>query len=350
MRLLRYFLAPLAPLYGLLVKARNRHFDRHPERCQQLSIPVIAIGNITAGGTGKSPITLFLAQELENEGLHSVILSRGYGGKRAIDPMDVNVDSNPAEVGDEPLMMAQRLGQDRVVVGRKRHAAGLRALSKVPKPDLFLLDDGFQHRALNRDLDLLLLDGVKTWGNGRMLPWGDLREGFEGATRAHALIVTRSARADRPQIEAWWARHGSGGPIFWTQFEIRSLRRHGAAKGEDDAGLGPFFAFCGLGHPEAFYADLLQAGFAWTGNHSFRDHQPYTLSMLRALVESAKQSGACALVCTEKDAVKIPLSVADTLDLPIYAAQQQVVGGEALLSFVMERLQSLLTSQSAPQK
>ena len=105
-------------------------------------------------------------------------------------------------------MMARRLGPGRVVVGRRRHAAALRALALDPAPDLLIMDDGFQHRALRRDLDLLLLDGVRTWGNGRMLPLGDLREPMASAARASCLVVTRGGRADRSRILAWWAPLG----------------------------------------------------------------------------------------------------------------------------------------------
>lgn len=343
MRLLRWMLAPLSPLYGIVVGARNRAFDQHPGRATALPAPVVSIGNLSSGGTGKTPLTLFLAEKLQECGWPNTILSRGYGGRRQVDPMDVNPDSDPGMTGDEPLMMAQRLGPGRVVVGRKRLSAGLRALAKDPQPRLLLLDDGFQHRALARDLDLLLLDGVRRWGKGRMLPLGDLREPASSAARAHALVVTRGTRAPREEIQAWWAQHGSGGPIFWVDFAIGGLR---ALDGSErlqlpGANPGPLFAFCALGHPESFYADLMLAGLPWVGYRSFRDHQVIGEGELRALARTAREAGAVALVCTEKDAVKLAPRKAQDLGIPIWVAEQRVQGAEPLLDYVCAAIAAL---------
>jgi len=339
MSLLRWLLAPLAPLYGTVVRLRNRAFDRHPGRTQGVPAPVLSVGNLTTGGTGKTPVALHLAEALAGSGRRPAIVSRGYGGRRPVDPMTVTPGSDPAQTGDEPLMMARRLGPGRVVVGRRRHAAALRALALDPAPDLLILDDGFQHRALARDLDLLLLDGVRAWGNGRMLPLGDLREPMAGAARADCLVVTRGSRADRPRILAWWARWGSGGPVFWVDFRIGALRRlDGPERLELPAVPGPLFAFCALGHPEAFYADLLVAGLPWVGTRSFRDHQALTPRQLLALEAEARAAGAGALVCTEKDAVKLD---APALAMPLWVAEQRVAGGEPLVAWVLERLAGL---------
>jgi len=341
MSILRYLAAPLAPLYGAVVRARNRGFDRHPERAARVSAPVISVGNLSAGGTGKTPLTLFLAEGLEAAGWPNAVLSRGYGGRREVDPMSVEADSDPRQTGDEPLLMARRLGTRRVVVGRKRHAAALRAMAQRPELRCLLLDDGFQHRALHRDLDLLVLDGVRRWGDGRMLPLGDLREPMESARRAHALVVTRAARvSDRPAVEAWWAAHGSGGPIFWVDFALGGLRRWptGEAAPLPLPGAGPAFAWCGLGHPEAFYADLLVAGQPWVGSHSFPDHRGPSPADLRRLQGLARTEGAGWLVCTEKDAVKLGPGHAAVLELPLLVAEQRVSGGDDLLAWVKARL------------
>jgi tetraacyldisaccharide 4'-kinase len=344
MSILRYLAAPLAPLYAAVVRARNRGFDAHPERVQHLPVPVVSVGNLSTGGTGKTPLTLFLAEGLETAGWSNAVLSRGYGGRRDVDPMSVEADSNPDQTGDEPLLMARRLGRNRVLVGRQRHAAALRALSQRPELRCLLLDDGFQHRALHRDLDLLVLDGVRRWGNGRLLPLGDLREPVDSLARAHALVVTRAARVqDRSKIEAWWAQHGSGGPIFWLDFVVGGLRRwdSSASTTLPLTALGPAFAWCGLGHPEAFYADLLLAGQPWVGTHSFPDHHIPSPADLRRLQALARAEGASWLVCTEKDAVKLNAEHTRTLELPLYVADQRVAGGEELLAWVQTRLASI---------
>jgi tetraacyldisaccharide 4'-kinase len=341
MSILRYLAAPLAPLYGVVVRLRNRSFDDHPERPARVSCPVVSIGNLSAGGTGKTPLTLYLAEALEAAHWPNAVLSRGYGGRRIVDPMSVETDSDPRQVGDEPLLMARRLGSKRVVVGRSRHAAALRALAQRPELRCLLLDDGFQHRALHRDLDLLVLDGVRLWGNGRMLPLGNLREPMESARRAHALVVTRASRVvDRARIETWWESHGSGGPIFWVDFQLSGLR---AWNGETHGSLpwpdhGPAFAWCGLGHPEAFFADLLLAGQPWVGTQAFPDHGGPTPGELIRMQAQARAEGAQWLVCTEKDAVKLRPEHAAALDMPLLIAEQTVAGGEGLLAWVQTRL------------
>ena len=341
MSILRYLAAPLSPLYGAVVLARNRSFDAHPERAIHVEVPIVSVGNISTGGTGKTPLTLFLAEGLESAGWRNAVLSRGYGGRRDVDPMSVEADSDPRQTGDEPLLLARRLGSHRVVVGRKRHAAALRALAQLPDLRCLLLDDGFQHRALHRDLDLLVLDGVQRWGNGRMLPLGNLREPVESLARAHALVVTRAARVPaRSEIEAWWALHGSGGPIFWVDFVLGGLHRWdtGEPVPLPLAGQGPAFAWCGLGNPEAFYADLLIAGQPWAGTHSFPDHHGPSPADLRRLQVLAKATGAGWMVCTEKDVVKLGASHASRIEMPLFVAEQRVSGGEPLLDWVKAQL------------
>lgn len=339
MGLLRWLAAPLAPLYGAVVRSRNRAFDLHPERAQRVPVPVVSIGNLSTGGTGKTPLVLHLAQHLLASGRSCAVLSRGYGGRRDVDPMDVHPDSDPAQTGDEPLLMARALGAGKVVVGRKRHAAALRALALPAAPGVLLLDDGFQHRALHRDLDLLLLDGARLWGNGRMLPLGNLREPQESARRASALVVTRGSLARKDGVEAWWSRYGSGGPLFYVDFAITALRHF--KTGErllPPADPGPLYAFCALGHPEAFFSDLLVAGFSWMETRAYVDHFPFKARDLAQLDALACREGAAGLVCTEKDAVKLEPGAVASLQLPLWVAEQRVIEADALLDFVDGRI------------
>lgn len=344
MSILRWLAAPLSPLYGAVVRSRNRAFDGHPERAARAGAPVVSIGNLSTGGTGKTPVTLFLAQGLDAAGWTNTILSRGYGGKRRQEPLAVDPDTDPRQSGDEPRLMAQHLGPGRVVVARKRAVGAAFALAQDPPPRVLLLDDGFQHRALHRDVDLLLLDGVRRWGDGRMLPLGDLREPMASAARAHALVVTRSHRVeDRGALEAWWARHGSGGPIFWLDFKITALRewQSGARIPLPRPELHPAFAWCGLGHPEAFHRDLAQAGLRLVGTRAFPDHAVPSSRQLAGLSLEAQGLGARLLICTEKDVVKLQAPQAALLRQPLWVAEQGVAGGEALLAWVQARLDAL---------
>jgi len=337
MSLFRWLTAPLTPLYGYVVRARNRAFDDNPRRAERVSLPVLSIGNLSVGGTGKTPLTMYLAQALNETGYPNMIISRGYGGRRSVDPMYVTPESSPHEVGDEPVMIARRLGPNRIIVGRRRAAAALRAISSCQALKLLIMDDGFQHRALHRDIDLLLLDGVRKWGNGKLLPLGDLREPMTSAKRAHALVVTRGSRAQSDEIEAWWSHYGSGGPIFYVDFQISALRN--AATGEritTPTKPGQLFAFCALGHPQAFYADLLVAGFTWVGAQSFRDHQSLTPSQIAKIASQAANSGAVGLVCTEKDAVKLTPAHLTASGLPIWIAEQSVINAESLANWITD--------------
>jgi tetraacyldisaccharide 4'-kinase len=349
MAFLRTLAAPLGPLYAAVVRARNRAFDRHPERAARVEVPVVSLGNLSTGGTGKTPLALHLAQSLQAGGWPNAIVSRGYGGRRKLDPMEVAPDSSPREAGDEPVLMARRLGPGRVVVARRRQVGALRALALDPRPAVLLLDDGFQHRGLHRDVDLLLLDGVRRWGDGRMLPRGDLREPMENARRAHALVVTRGGRAPKDEVEAWWTRHGSGGPVFYVNFRIGALRlwNRDLRLPLPVPGFDPFLAFCGLGHPEAFFADLLVAGLSWVDTLSFPDHAVLTPRRLMLAQLQAARAGAKALVCTEKDAVKLDAAAAALLQMPLWIAEQEVVGAEPLVAFVRERLAALASAASA---
>ena len=343
MSILRYLAAPLAPFYAMAVAFRNRGFDLHPERAEPTDLPVVSVGNLSTGGTGKTPVTLFLAEGLEAAGFSAAILSRGHGGKRSQDPMGVEPDTDPAASGDEPALMARRLGPGRVFVGRRRIEAARLARAERPDRQVLLLDDGFQHRSLHRDLDLLLLDGTRLWGHGFMLPLGDLREPARSARRAHALVVTRAGRVrDRAPVEAWWRKHGSGGPIFWLDFRLTRLRPlEGPPVLLPEAEPAPAFAWCGLGNPEAFFADLRAAGVPMRDAARFSDHHGPSAEELEALDAEARHIGAERLICTEKDAVKLTEDHLAALTLPLFVAEQRVEGGENLLAFVKTKLAGL---------
>ncbi len=345
MSILRYLAAPLAPLYAATVALRNRGYDRNPDRAEQAGVPVVSVGNLSTGGTGKTPVTLFLAEGLLAVGIETAILSRGHGGKRRTDPLAVMPETEAAACGDEPALMARRLGAGRVFVGRKRIEAARLARASAPNLRALLLDDGFQHRALHREVDLLLLDGTRLWGNGFQLPLGDLREPMRHARRAHALVVTRAARVkDRLAVEAWWRSHGSGGPIFWVDFRLARLRPvegEGGSIPLPEPEPAPVFAWCGLGNPEAFFADLHSARVNLRDAARFSDHGGPSPEEMEGLDAEAVHIGAKRLLCTEKDAVKLTEDHLAALTLPLYVAEQEVEGGDALLTFVKTKLAEL---------
>src|SRR6266849_3595960 len=235
-RAVRIFLWPFSQVYGIYVRLRRALYARGWLRSKRLKATVISVGNLTVGGTGKTPMVLWLADKFLAEGKRVAILSRGYRGSGG--------------TGDEIELLRRRLG-NRVLfgVGKDRFRAGRRLELKEPV-DIFLLDDGFQHLQLVRDLNILMLDGSVKLRDEWLLPAGVLREPISACRRANLLIVTR--KTERPDIEA---RDSHKFSIFYAQTRLRGFRLAGNQEIPNyltEIGPGPFFAFCGIGNPEAF--------------------------------------------------------------------------------------------------
>ena len=300
--LLRFVLWPLSLLYGVYAKTRAWLYKKGYISQKRLHGKVISVGNLTVGGTGKTPMVMWLAEQFLAQGKRVAILSRGYRGTGG--------------TSDEIEVMKRRLGE-RVSfgVGKNRFAQGQRLEALVPV-DVFLLDDGFQHLQLARDVDIVMLDGTRKLRNEWLLPGGRLREPSTACRRADILVVTR--KAERPEIEASDSHKFQ---IFYAQTRLHSFRQLGADnpwRHVSELGPGPFFAFCGIGNPQAFFDDLERWNLPVAGEQRFRDHHRYSPSDVKALEGEALQAGAIALVTTEKDACNLPDLKA--LQLPIYVA------------------------------
>jgi tetraacyldisaccharide 4'-kinase len=300
--LLRLLLWPLSLVYGGHVRVRAWLYKKGWLKQKHLRGKVISVGNLTVGGTGKTPMVLWLAEHFLGEGKRVAILSRGYRGAGG--------------TSDEVELMKHRL-QGRVAfgVGKDRFAEGLRIEQQQPI-DVFLLDDGFQHLPLGRNLDIVMLDGSRKLRDQWLLPSGVLREPISACRRADILVVTR--KTERPDIEAGDAHKYS---ICYAQPRLLGFRRHGEQSAllyASEIGHGPFFAFCGIGNPQAFFNDLSHWHVPVAGQSIFRDHHRYTASDLRRLEESAQSAGAIAFVTTEKDAEN--LGGVGTPALPIFVA------------------------------
>lgn len=289
---LRALLMPLTPLYRLGVALRERRLANGSEPVRRLRFPVISIGNLSTGGAGKTPMTIELARALSARGFHVDVLSRGYGrkGKSAA---RVRPDGTAEEFGDEPLVIAREAGVP-VYVAAERYEAGALAEAEIAqdrKPRtqaVHILDDGFQHRQLHRDIDILLLSGQDL--GDRLLPAGNLREALHAARRADVIAIP----ASEPEVESAVRARGWSGPVW-------RLRRHMEIPAVD----APVLAFCGIACPEQFFAGLRQAGVDVAGKKAFRDHYDYTQEVLDWLAAAAGRCGASALVTTEKDAVRL---------------------------------------------
>ena len=340
---LRWFLLPLEGLYRLVVGLRNRSYDREPHRSYWAPLPVVSIGNLTTGGTGKTPLTLYLAQQLQARGLRNVVVSRGYRG-HLVGPVEIESHHTPKDVGDEAVLMHHRLGPGRVLIGTQRRAAIELAHQRDPMLDVVLLDDGFQHRSVHRDLDLLVVDGKDPFGNGHCLPVGSLREPIGNAKRAHLCVVTRSSMIpDQTSLRNWWSQQGSEGPQFFIDFAIHQLRGWNIPQvlRGSDLQRSSAFAWSALGHPEAFESDLKRAGQVIVGTKHFRDHASLTPADLLELAHRATSLGAAYLICTEKDAVKLTEAHRAAINFPLYIAEQTLTGGEPLIEWVHHHLKHL---------
>ena len=313
--LVRLLLWPLSALYGRYVRLRAWLYANGWRKQKRLRGKVISVGNLTVGGTGKTPMVLWLAEKFLAEGKRVAILSRGYRGSGG--------------TSDEIELMKHRL-QSRVTfgVGKDRFAEGHRIEEQQPV-DIFLLDDGFQHLPLARDLDILMLDGSRKLKDQWLLPSGALREPISACRRADILVVTR--KTEHPNIEAGDAHAHS---IFYVQTRLLGFGRHGQSAGLQylsEIGHGPFFAFCGIGNPQAFFDDLSRWHVPVAGHSIFRDHHRYTLADARRLEKEAQSAGAIAFMTTEKDAenlagwtgTAIPIFIA-TIDF-VFTAESEFV-------------------------
>ncbi|MFN7928282.1 MAG: tetraacyldisaccharide 4'-kinase [Blastocatellia bacterium] len=313
-------------LYATGVRWHLRRYRSGRIQIHRLNAPVISIGNLTVGGTGKTPCTAFIANFLKAEGLQVAILSRGYK-RRSKGLVEVSngreILCDAAQAGDEPYLLAQLCPGVRVVVNADRYEAGkwLEARAKI---DVFLLDDGYQHVRLHRDLNLLLLDGEDPVGNGRLLPAGRLREPLEEIRRADVVIGTRITNAVRDDIRALLHLFGaSNPPLFFAHHEITNFKLLNAATPLKTLKQQKIAAFSGIAQPERFFADLARNNLTLVHQQTFADHHRYSSEEFQALLTAARAKAAAAIITTAKDAANLPPEALSQSELPVYAAQLQ---------------------------
>ena len=289
-------LRPLSIPYALVVRAKAWCYTRGIFGTHRLPGLVISVGNLTVGGTGKTPTVLAIAERLADQGRKIAILTRGYRGAAA----DEAGRGEPQS--DEVALLRNRLeGKVQLGIGANRYRAGL-TLARHGI-NAFVLDDGFQHLKLARDLNIALIDATDPFGGGRVLPSGRLREPLSALKRADVIVITRSVQSPSPAIEAVLRRYTSG-PIFYAATRLQGvlrIPRLDVPLREEDWKKARFLAFCGIGNPAAFFDDLRQWGFQVAGERSFGDHHSYTQAEAADLEQAAAGCGADALLCTEKD-------------------------------------------------
>lgn len=321
--------------YGLLLALRAHGYRLGLLPSKRLPRPVISVGNVTLGGTGKTPMTALLAADLIGRGLRVAVLSRGYGGE-ARGGLRIVSDGKslltpPEESGDEPYLLARKVPGLMVVIGADRYRAGLLALKEL-NPDIFILDDGYQHLRLQRDLNLLLLDAARPFANGFTLPAGFLRERPSACARADLIVYTRCAHSGEPDLfpdkPSVWTNHALSGLAPLEGGERLALESLRGAR---------VTAFSGIADPAAFF-DLLEAsGVRLTATLAFPDHTRYGEDEVAAICRLQVASRSTLLVTTEKDAVKLAPHAGRLV--PCFAALLEIGGADlSPLDAALEKL------------
>jgi len=302
---------PLSALYGAAVRVRNELFDHGMIPANRLEGPVVSIGNLTVGGSGKTPFLILLGELLKARGIAFDVLSRGYRrqtqGVAIVDP-----NGSARDFGDEPLLIARKLGVH-VVVGGDRRQAGEMAEATFGA-HLHLLDDGFQHRRLARDFDIVMV--TPTDAQDSLLPSGRLREPIASLSRADAIVLTSDASTDGLRLQnqyVWRVRRDSVPPETLVRW----------------------FAFCGIAQPEPFFTQLKAAQAMLAGTRSFRDHHRYTEQDVRELQRLRQQAGAQAFVTTEKDAVNLGANLHTLQPIHVVPVRMKLEDADAALDAML---------------
>ncbi len=328
------FLRAVSFFYGWAQTLRAWGYRSGIFRTRTLDCRTIGVGNLTLGGTGKTPMVLWIADALRRNGRKPAILSRGYGGASSAGVRVVGdgekILSSCEEAGDEPFMMARRLPGVPVLTGRDRYRTGRYAIRQLGA-DTLILDDGYQRLDLRRDLNILLCDQREPFGNGLTFPAGHLREPAQAARRADLICLTRCAGRSAPPEVVRSAKEDC--PVFFTALRLDSAFRLDDGRETDVEALRGCLAgaFCGIAGPESFRKMLEELGVRLTLFRAFPDHHPYSPEDLKSLEEDARRAGAEFLLTTEKDAVKLGKNVFSLTALAVRVKLEILDGEEDFL-------------------
>lgn len=279
---LYWLLLPLSWLYGLIATILRYSYKSGLKKSWRAPVPVVVVGNLTAGGNGKTPVVIWLVETLQLHGFRVGVVSRGYGGKSSHYPLVLSESTTTAQAGDEPVLIYQRTGAP-VAVSPLRSDA-VKALLAEHELDVIITDDGLQHYALKRDVEIVVVDGVRRFGNGHWLPAGPMRE-RASRLRAVDAIITNGGTAETGELAMILQPGKAVNLVTGEQRDASALRN--------------VVAMAGIGHPPRFFATLKQLGLTLQKEVSFADHKAYQIEQLSGLAQSDQ-----TLLMTEKDAVK----------------------------------------------
>lgn len=335
-------LPPLSLLYGAVTRTRLSLYRRGTFHTTKLDRPVISVGNITTGGTGKTPLVEWVARTVAAQGKKVCILTRGYGRKdphlQVIVSDGYGVLASPSEAGDEPYLLASRLvGSAAVISSADRIAAAHEAINDFGT-DCFVLDDGFQHLRLARDLNIVTIDATNPWGGGKLLPYGRLRETPESLSRADCVVITRCDQvSELDDLRSDIHKLTRGRPIFHSRMRTSRVSplKNGAGSLAPSARVA---AFCAVGNPPSFFEHVRRGGFELALQKYYPDHHIYSQDEIDVLARQAKEVGAELLITTAKDAVKLRTL---SFPLPCYVLEieMEIEDAEGLAGLVRAKAQ-----------
>jgi len=321
-------LRPLSAFYSAVMRARSTAYRRGWFSVSQLPVPVISVGNLTTGGTGKTPLVDWVCRVIAREGLPAkrvCVLTRGYARpdqKSQLVVSDGNTILTEQHLaGDEPYLLAKNLlGIAAVICNPDRIAAGRWAIENLAS-EVFVLDDGFQHQRLHRDLDIVTIDATNPWGDGGLLPYGRLREPAAGLSRAGCVVITRSDQVEEvDSLKTSIQQLAPGVSIFTSRMVTTGIRTLDGHRADFDRQV-PLAAFCAVGNPGSFFDHLRREGLTPVSSRSFPDHHNYTPDELAEIENSAAAHGAKILLTTAKDAVKLS---PESFNLPCFVVDVQI--------------------------
>jgi tetraacyldisaccharide 4'-kinase len=308
--ILLFPLSLISVFYRLIQELRAKLYATGIISSRELPCKVISVGNITSGGTGKTPVVELLVRLLQDQGFNVAVLSRGYKrqdrGSVLVVSDGKKILLDPWQAGDEPYLLARNLKNTPVLVGKNRCRAGEYAWQNFGI-DLVILDDGFQHLALKRDLNILLLDASNPFANHKVLPRGLLREPLNSLGRAHALILTRVQEKPHPEIFYQYHKAGLTIPVFQTRQQGQKLinTTTGEERAVECLKGKKILAFCGIGNPDSFRGLIQELGGNLVRFMPFKDHHKYKISQLKKINQRSKALSADMVLTTEKDYIRL---------------------------------------------
>lgn len=338
--------------YGSLMTARRALYRSGFFHSTYAGVPTVCVGNVTVGGTGKTPLVAEVCRILQELGAHPAVLTRGYRGRlkgriaAVSDGRHVLLD--PATAGDEPVLLAERLRNVPVMAGADRRLSSAEAVRRFGV-DVLVMDDGFQHLRLKRDLNIVVVDATRPFGNRHCLPRGTLREPLAALADAHLFVLSRTDLVDaerKVRLKEELAALNPRAPILETVHAPDVMRdpATGELRGTDWLRGRKVIGFAGIGNPEAFFGELSRLGATLVETVPFPDHHPYTIADVARLAKWAGLTNAEALVTTEKDGMRLRPFL--PLPVPVWTVgiQMDLGAGEAVLR---EKLASLLVNRGA---